>query len=114
MNAILRALSDDEPGTAAMNTKTQEIDISNSSELLELVEEVRQSGDVRLLKRGEQALAMLIPLSMPRKTPPDQQSTEKQRDTILNIIGIGASATPTDIAQHEQEYLGEAYTPTRR
>jgi len=30
-----------------------------------------------------------------------------ERDTILNIIGIGESAEPTDIARFEQEYLAD-------
>jgi hypothetical protein len=32
----------------------------------------------------------------------------EQPDTILNIIGIGASDEPTNVAEHKREYLAEA------
>jgi hypothetical protein len=34
-------------------------------------------------------------------------------DAILDIIGAGESAEPTDIARNEQEYLAEAYAPAQ-
>jgi hypothetical protein len=35
-----------------------------------------------------------------------------QRDALLNIVGIGESVEPTDIARDEREYLAKAYSPT--
>ena len=99
---------------ASMSTELQPIDISDSADLLNLAEEVRRSGVARLLKRGEQELALLTPVTRRRTTRPRRQPTDEERDTLLNIIGIGASAEPTDIAHHEQEYLAEAYAPTRK
>jgi hypothetical protein len=96
-----------------MSVEVQPIDITDSSELLHLAEEVQRSGITRLLKRGEQALALLTPVAPRREVQPRQPAADK-RDALLNIIGIGESAEPTNIAQHEGEYLAEAYTPTRR
>jgi len=97
-----------------MITEVQPIDVTESSELLELAEEVRRSGVTRLLKRGEQDLALLTPVAPRRDVKSRRQPAGDKRDALLNIIGIGESAEPTDIAQHEGEYLAEAYTPTRR
>jgi hypothetical protein len=96
-----------------MGTDVQTIDITDSAELLALVEEVRRSGVGRLLKRGEQELALLTPVTGHRKAHPHRQAAGDEHDTLLDIIGIGASSEPTDIAQREGEYLAEAYSPSR-
>jgi len=97
-----------------MSTDVQPIDITDSAELLDLAEEVRRSGVTRLLKRGEQDLALLTPVAPRRAAQSRRQAAGDKRDALLNIIGISESAEPTDIAQHEGEYLAEAYTPARR
>ena len=96
-----------------MSTHVQPIDITDSAELLDLAEEVRRSGVGRLLKRGEQDLALLTPVT-PRRPVRSRRPADGERDALLNIVGIGASAEPTDIARHESEYLAEAYTPAPR
>lgn len=88
------------------------IDISNVPELLRIAEEVRSSGEPRLLKHGEQDLAVLTPVK-----PESGVGRGRRRrgvagagpDSLLNIIGIGESAEPTDIGQHKDRYLAEAY-----
>ena len=97
-----------------MSNQPQPIDITDSPQLLDLAEEVQQSGIGRLLKRGEQDLALLVPVSPGRDANPQRDGAVEDRDTLLNIIGIGESAEPTDIARYEQEYLAEAYAPIRR
>ena len=96
-----------------MSTEGQPIDITESSELLDLAEEVRRSSAMRLLKRGEQEIALLTPVAPRREVQSRRQQPHDKRDALLNIIGIGESAEPTNIAQHEGEYLAEAYTPIR-
>ncbi len=97
-----------------MSTDLLVIDVTDRQELLDLAEEVRRSGVGVLLKRGEEELAVLAPISSRRGTRSQRQTTDEERDTLLNIIGIGESAEPTDIARDEQEYLAEAYTPKRQ
>jgi hypothetical protein len=96
-----------------MSAEVQPIDITDSAELLHLAEEVQRSGISRLLKRGDKSLALLMPVDPPRDVQSRQPAADK-RDSLLNIIGIGESAESTNIAQHEGEYLAEAYMPTRR
>jgi hypothetical protein len=76
-----------------------------SGELLDVAEEVRCSGD--------EELALLTPVSSDRNARPRRPAGE-QHDALLNIIGIGELAEPTDIAHDEQEYSAEAYAPTHR
>lgn len=97
-----------------MSTEMQPIDVTDSAELLDLAEEVRRSGVGRLLKRGEQDLALLTPVVPRQPARSRRQPTSEEGDALLNIIGIGASTEPTDIAQHELEYLAEAYAPAPR
>ena len=52
-----------------MSAKAQPIDVTDSAELLDLVEEVRRSGVGRLLMRGEEELALLTPVDARRRTP---------------------------------------------
>ena len=100
-----------------MSADPQPVDVSESRELLELAEEVRRSGVGRVLKRGEQELALLTPVGpwpSPGGRSRRQQPAGAERDAILNIVGIGESDGPTDVARHEWEYLAEAYAPKPR
>ena len=96
-----------------MNREPRPLDVTNSAELLDLAEEVRRSGAARILMRGNRELALLVPVVSPRdeRLP---QATDEGRDTLLNIIGIGESSEPTDIAHREQDYLAEASLPAQR
>jgi hypothetical protein len=51
-----------------MHHEVQRVDITNLPDLLRLAEEVRSTGSPRVLKRGEEAVAMLTPVAA---TPPD-------------------------------------------
>jgi hypothetical protein len=97
-----------------MSVDVQLIDVTDSAELLDLAEEVRRSGVGRLLMRGEEELALLTPAPRGREANLRQRPADDQRDTLLNIIGIGESSEPTDIANDEKESLAEAYLPSRR
>jgi hypothetical protein len=100
-----------------MSTALQPIDIADSSDLLDLAEEVQRTGVGRLLKRGEQAIAVLTPVALKRTAPPrprQPRATDAAHDPILNIVGIGSSDEPTDVAHHKREYLAEAYAPERQ
>jgi hypothetical protein len=49
-----------------------------------------------------------------RSALPGRLRTGDRRDALLDIIGIGESSEPTDFADKEQEYLADAYLPSRR
>ncbi len=91
-----------------MNTEFQPIDISTWPDLLRLAEEVRRSGTGRVLRCGEEDLALLMPAHR-RTARPRRVRPPAARDPILDIIGIGASEEPSDIAAHKHEYLAEAF-----
>ena len=97
-----------------MATKWQATDISNTPELLRLADEVTRSGSPRLLTSGKRPLAVLAPVES-SITPRRRRRAPRglPRDSILEIIGIAASAEPTDISQDKQRYLAEAYEPKR-
>jgi hypothetical protein len=96
-----------------MDAEVKPVDVTDSAELLELAEEVRRSGVGLLLVRGVEELALLTPVSPGQEARPRWPAGE-QRDALLNIIGIGESSEPTDVAHDEQESLAEAYAPSRR
>jgi hypothetical protein len=82
------------------------MDVTRSPELLRLVEEIRQSGAGRVLTRDGEPLATIRPTRRSRRVHPAENATP---DSLLNILGIGESAEPMDLAGHEQTYLAEAY-----
>jgi len=92
-----------------METDVQPIDITDSPEVLRLAEEVRRSGVSRVLMRGGEEVAVLVPLMRSGTAAKRRRPSGEARDAILNIIGIGESAEPTDIARHEREYLADAH-----
>lgn len=97
-----------------MNSNLQPADVNESGTLLDLAEEVRRSGVGRLIKRGDQVLAVLLPVTPPQQVRSRRPSRREAHDALLNIVGLGASAEPTDIARDEQEELAEAYVPARQ
>jgi len=96
-----------------MTRQPPPLDITNSTELLVLAEEVQRSGIARILMHGNRELALLVPVTSPQGEQLPQVTDEGQ-DTLLNIIGIDESAESTDVAHHELGYLAEAYFPAQR
>src|SRR5581483_3643368 len=95
-----------------MRQEAEAIDISGFPELLRLAEEVQRTHAPRLLKRGEEEIAFLAPIRPRSKKPKRSKSvtlSPAESDSVLNIIGIGESSEPTDIARYEREYLADAY-----
>ena len=111
---ILRPLEHEGQGakTACMCSEVQPIDVTDSADLLELAEEVRRSGVGRLLKRGEQELALLTPVNVRRETRPEQPRSEEP-DALLSIIGIGESVGPTDVARHDAKAVLQGLRESR-
>lgn len=86
------------------STKTIHLELGNAAEALleeadEAPVEIEAGGSRYLLTRLEDDTK-------------DEFITE-QPDSILNIIGIGATDEPTNIAEHKLEYLADAFEPKR-
>lgn len=80
--------------------------MTHSPELLRLIEEIEQSGAAGVLVRGDEEVAVITPTHA--ATPSRSGRGRRQPERILNIIGIGASGEPTDVAQHKDVYLADA------
>ncbi len=99
-----------------MSRELLSIDVTASPELLRLAEEVQRSGVGRVLRRGDHDIAVITPIERAGNQEESARPSEAARaehDCILNIIGIGESAEPTDIAHHKREYLADAYDADR-
>jgi hypothetical protein len=93
-----------------MEERIKSRDISTIPEVLRLAEEVDASQTPLMLTDGARVVALLTPVGDPAERPVLQEDRPRRgRDSLLNIIGIGASREPSDVEHHEMEYLAEAY-----
>lgn len=97
-----------------MASEPQSIDVTDSPELLKLVEEVARSGQPRRLCRGGKTVAVVSPVvAAARKRPPARRRRTgllNPEDPFWNLVGIGRSGLD-DVSSNKQQYLAEAYYP---
>jgi hypothetical protein len=91
-----------------MSAEPIRVDVTNSPDLLHLVEVVEQGGVSCVLVRGNEEIAIVSPLHHDTSAARGRPRRSREPERILNIIGIGASGEPTDVAQHKDEYLADA------
>ncbi len=94
-----------------VNTMAKElnpIDVTDRPELLRIAEEVHATKEPRLLRRAREDLAILTP-AVPAGERVRRGRAFTMSDSLWNIVGIGRSEGPTDVAQNKHEYLAEAY-----
>ena len=86
-----------------MASKSHPIDISRMPELAHLADEVRRTQTPRVLRQGEEDLAVLMPVP----AAPQRRKTGLVRadDPLLGLIGIGHSGIPGGIAGKKHEAL---------
>jgi len=91
-----------------MARELKHIDISNSPELLRIVEEVRASNEPQVLQREHVDLAIVRPVKqgMRQRIPRGKPFTKD--DAIWNLKGIGRSGV-SDVSENADTYLAEAY-----
>ena len=88
------------------------VNVADTPDLLRLAQEVARSGMPVMLKIDDEELAVLSPVSTSKQDAGGSVVMDDEEDSLVNIIGIGESKEPTDIATHRREYLAEAYEPT--
>jgi excisionase family DNA binding protein len=72
---------------------------------------IRVGRGVRVRKDAVEQLATpVVPKAQRAGAVPKGKRTSAD-DPLWNIVGIGESAEPTDIAAHKLEYLADAYAP---
>jgi len=74
--------------------------------LQELAEEVRTTKRPRTVDTGPDVVAVIKPI---RRTRRSHSATNYE--TLWQVVGMGASDQPTDIAQEKGALLAEAYEP---
>jgi hypothetical protein len=85
--------------------------IHGGSELLQLVEELRETRESRVITHDGEDVAILRPIRRARSVPRPRRKTGiiTKDDSLWNIIGMAESAGATDVATHKHDYLAEAY-----
>jgi hypothetical protein len=74
-------------GGSIMAKELTSVDISNAPDLLHLVEEVRRTGQPRLLRRDSEDLAVLSPVTTIRKRRRKRETTAADREAFLSSAG---------------------------
>lgn len=93
----------------------QGIDIDGVPELVALAEEVRRTNKPRVLRRGSEDVAMPAPIG-PRKVKRKRLPLGKpftKDDPLWDLVGIGESEEPTNMAEHKHDYIADAYDPRK-
>ncbi len=94
-----------------MAKEYKHLDISNNTELLRIVEEMRASNEPRILERDSEELAILRPMKRSPKRRLPHGKPFSLTDSLWSIVGTAHSEGPGDVAENKYKYLAEAYTP---
>lgn len=99
-----------------MAREIKPIDITNTPDVLRLAEEVARSGVPRVLRKGNQDVAELRPVSPTR--PKRRGRATSEHDPLWQIVGIAEAAAPedrpTDVSSNVDKYLADAYSDTHK
>lgn len=89
------------------------LDISDSPEILRLVEEMERSGVGRLLLRGSTQLAVMTLVTPQTVGSQGEQLVLDTHDPTLlfEIFGIGEADEPSDVEHHKDKYIADAIQP---
>jgi hypothetical protein len=71
----------------AMAKELTPVDVTNTPDLPRLAEEVRRSGQLRLLRRDNEDLAVLFPVGKPTKRRSKRAKTDVDREAFLSPAG---------------------------
>jgi hypothetical protein len=90
-----------------MASERTPLDISRMPELAHLADEVRRTQTPRVLRQGEDDVAVLMPVpAAPRRR---KTGVVRADDPLLGLIGIGRSGIPGGIAGTKHEALGRLH-----
>ena len=90
------------------------VDVTASPDLMQLAEELEKSGVGCLLVRGDEEVALMTPARPKTTQSPGRATSRRDPGRILNIIGLGSSKEPSNIARHKDEYIADAVDHRRR
>jgi hypothetical protein len=91
--------------------EVQPIDIDRVPTTLGLIEEVRKDNRPRLLKRGDEALAIVSPVEQPRRRV-RKTGILTRDDPLFRMIGSSKSGIPGGISGRKYDFFQEAFGAT--
>lgn len=85
--------------------------ITSVPELLHLVEEVQRSQQPHLLKRQDEQVAMIVPVTPAKAAPKRKRRTGllTKDDPLFRSIGSGKSGIPGGISGRKYDYFRKAF-----
>ncbi|MCG3771992.1 MAG: hypothetical protein JW384_03193 [Nitrosomonadaceae bacterium] len=90
-----------------LNKEVKRIDISNTPELLRLVEEVRQSNQRTILTKGDEEMLEVLPVK-PAWRRRAKSGVLTKDAPLSQLVGALPSKEPTD-ASKKHEYLAQPH-----
>ncbi|HLZ10586.1 MAG TPA: hypothetical protein VKT80_18515 [Chloroflexota bacterium] len=94
-----------------MTKELKPIDISNSPEILRIVEEMRASNEPRVFRRDNEDVAILRPVKRAARRRVLRGRPTSADDPLWNIVGMAAGPDDgvTDVSTNKLKYLADAY-----
>lgn len=83
----------------------KKVEINRNTDIVALAEEVQRTNEGRVLQRGDEDVAVLMPV----QEDADAYKTFTQHDPLFSIIGMASSGEPHNISEDKYTYLADAY-----
>jgi hypothetical protein len=91
-----------------MARELQPLDVSTIPDLLRVAEEVHATKEARILKRKEEDLAVIVPLS-PRGRVGRKSGIVTREDALFRMVGNARSGIPGGISDRKYDYFRRAF-----
>jgi hypothetical protein len=95
---------------AAMARELKLIDVGDEPDLLRIAQEVKNTGEARLLMSGGEELALITPVA-PAKPSRPKRGPLTADDPLFDLIGTGRSGVPGGVSGKKHEHLARPYRP---
>jgi hypothetical protein len=92
-----------------MAREVRHVDVSSIPELLRLVEEAQARDEPCVLRRGNEDIAVLLPVKQGAVKRAPRGRVLTREDPLFDLIGIGASDIPGGVSGKTHEFLLDAY-----
>ncbi len=87
-----------------MAVETKTIQIDRSTDIVALAEEVRKTGEDRILEKEGKALARLTPIEAEK----ERRNAFSPNDSLWNIVGMDTSQGNSDTSTNKYKYISNA------
>jgi hypothetical protein len=104
---IANLLSNPCDNFAVMAKELQPIDVTNIPDLLRLAKDVRETQIPRVLKQGDDEIAVVTPVARARIRSRRAKPIARS-DSLFGIVGLAHSNGATDVSENVDKYLADA------